>query len=88
MLGHVPAIVMNNLHFLKNKVTLCSYNDCSVCPLARKTRKPFPISVSRVTDVFHLLHIDVWGPYRVPNINGHRYFVTIVDDNSKRYGFS
>jgi len=24
--------------------------------------------------------MDLWGPYRTANLNGARYFVTIVDD--------
>lgn len=82
-LGHVPAAVMKKLDFIKNKVSICSFNDCTVCPLVRQTRKPFPVSSSRSAAVFDLLHIDIWGPYRVPTLSGHRYFLTVVDDHSK-----
>lgn len=27
-----------------------------------------------------LIHIDVWGPYRVTTYDGFKYFLTIVDD--------
>ena len=29
---------------------------------------------------FDLIHFDIWGPYAVPTIVGHKYFLTIVDD--------
>nr|GLL16767.1 uncharacterized protein LOC109150247 [Ipomoea trifida] len=32
---------------------------------------------------FELLHMDIWGPYRVATIHGHLYFLTIVDDHSR-----
>ncbi|KAL3366031.1 hypothetical protein AABB24_010928 [Solanum stoloniferum] len=55
---------------------------CRSC-LFYKTRKPFPHSVTRSTKKFQLLHIDIWGPYKVPNNAGHRYFLTVVDVHSK-----
>nr|GLL46475.1 uncharacterized protein LOC109150247 [Ipomoea trifida] len=32
---------------------------------------------------FELLHMDIWGPYRVATTHGHLYFLTIVDDHSR-----
>ena len=29
------------------------------------------------------MHIDLWGPYKVPTYNGFKYFMTIVDDHSR-----
>lgn len=36
-----------------------------VCPTSIQTRLPFPVSSSRSINAFHLLHLDVWGPYDV-----------------------
>lgn len=33
--------------------------------------------------IFDLIHIHLWGPYRIPNVSGARYFVTIVDDYNR-----
>jgi len=30
-----------------------------------------------------LIHVDIWGPYSIPSIHGHKYFLTIVDDYSR-----
>ncbi|KAI3698063.1 hypothetical protein L6452_31175 [Arctium lappa] len=29
------------------------------------------------------VHLDLWGPYRVPSKEGYRFFLTIVDDYSR-----
>lgn len=42
----------------------------------------FPTSVSISTSTFDTVHCDVWGPYRVPNHDGKRYFLSLVDDMS------
>lgn len=83
-LGHIPVAVMKKLDVMKNKDLLdCSLNNCIVCPLARQTRRPFPLSNSRASDVFLLVHADIWSPHRVPTYNGNRYFLTLVDYHSK-----
>lgn len=46
----------------------------------RQTRTSFPTSYTKTTTAFHLLHVDVWGAYRVPTYNGCKFFLTIVDD--------
>ena len=33
--------------------------------------------------IFYLVHVDIWGPYSVPSVNNHRYFLTILDDCSR-----
>ncbi|XP_019236310.1 PREDICTED: uncharacterized protein LOC109216595 [Nicotiana attenuata] len=58
-LGHVPVKVMKQLDFLKDKkFSDCELNNCTVCPLARQTRKPFPLSSNRAEDIFHLIHLS------------------------------
>ena len=32
---------------------------------------------------FDLVHSDVWGPCRLPNVLGFRYFLSFVDDFSR-----
>ena len=29
---------------------------------------------------FHLVHIDIWGPYQTPSSSGAHFFLTLVDD--------
>ncbi|XP_022880549.1 uncharacterized protein LOC111397802 [Olea europaea var. sylvestris] len=31
-------------------------------------------------NIFELIHVDIWGPFHCPSIDGSKFFVTIVDD--------
>lgn len=56
---------------------------CEICHRAKQTRESFPISQNVSTKVGELIHIDVWGPYRINTFDGFKYFLTIVDDYSR-----
>ncbi|GJZ48146.1 ribonuclease H-like domain-containing protein, partial [Tanacetum coccineum] len=56
---------------------------CEVCHRAQQTRGPFPLSNHKSKKLGELVHLDLWGPYRVPNREGFKYFLTIVDDYSR-----
>ncbi|GJR90038.1 ribonuclease H-like domain-containing protein [Tanacetum coccineum] len=56
---------------------------CDVCHKAKQTREPFPLSDHKSENVGQLIHLDVWGPYRVRSKDGYRFFLTIVDDFSR-----
>lgn len=43
----------------------------------------FPVSSSSTSSCFNLLHVNVWGPFRVPTYDKKSYFVTLVDDYSR-----
>ena len=32
---------------------------------------------------FDLMHCVIWGPYHTPTYGGHKYFLTLVDDNTR-----
>ena len=44
---------------------------------------PFNTSKSISTDIFDLIHSDVWRPSSVFSIGGSQYFVIFVDDYSR-----
>jgi len=56
---------------------------CETSILAKAHRLPFERSTISTKNPFELVHMDLWGPYRTPNVNGARYFVTIVDDYTR-----
>ena len=57
--------------------------DCVSCQLGKQTALPFNISKLISTDIFDLIHSDVWGPSPVSSIGESRYFVVFVDDYSR-----
>ncbi|GKD28720.1 ribonuclease H-like domain-containing protein, partial [Tanacetum coccineum] len=71
---------------LKNKIkdlTNTSSGPCDVCHKAKQTREPFQISEHRSKSLSELVHLDVWGPYKVNSREGYRFFLTVVDDYSR-----
>ena len=82
-LGHPSDQV---LILLKNKIKdIKSINSepCDVCHKAKQTREPFPLSDHKTKNMGDLVHLDVWGPYKVTSREGFRYFLTVVDDYTR-----
>ena len=53
------------------------------CPMAKFAKLPYALGDSHATESFELIHIDIWGAYRVPAHGKFRYFLTIVDDYTR-----
>ncbi|XP_057252283.1 retrovirus-related Pol polyprotein from transposon RE1 isoform X1 [Beta vulgaris subsp. vulgaris] len=81
-LGHAPLRMISQIDSLKGFIKY-ECDTCVVCPLAKFTRLSFPISVSRASAAFEMIHIDTWGPYRVNSKNHQRFFLTVVDDHTR-----
>ncbi|KAE8731176.1 Detected protein of unknown function [Hibiscus syriacus] len=58
-----------------------SVHTCNVCPLAKQTRLSFPLSCTRSSIPFELIHIDLWGPYRISTHSGHSSYVQTPQQN-------
>ena len=52
------------------------------CQLGKQLALPFNTSESIFTDIFDLIHFDVWGPFPVSSIGRFRYFIVFIDDYS------
>ncbi|CAL8991399.1 unnamed protein product [Prunus brigantina] len=63
--------------------TVSFENNCDICPMAKQTRLPFPLSSISSNVPFALLHCDIWGPHKIKSHSGARYFLTIVDDYTR-----
>ncbi|XP_075098537.1 uncharacterized protein LOC142175517 [Nicotiana tabacum] len=79
-LRHVSSIVLKKLFPAKLANITEIINKFTVCPCAKQTRLPFPNSCIKSTVAFDLIHVNVWGPYKYATFDGHRYFLTVVDD--------
>jgi hypothetical protein len=61
-----PLLSPNNI--------VSSENNCNVCPMAKQTRIPFPLSTISTHAPFDLLHCDIWGPHKIPTHSGALFF--------------
>ncbi|XP_071704496.1 uncharacterized protein [Rutidosis leptorrhynchoides] len=41
---------------------------CDICHKAKQTREPFPLSDHKTLNIGELIHLDLWGPYKVNGI--------------------
>ncbi|KAL2902613.1 Retrovirus-related Pol polyprotein from transposon TNT 1-94 [Bienertia sinuspersici] len=78
-LGHAPIAKMKRIEGLKG-LNVNSKEECLTCPLGKFTKLPYKISKSRAKHILEMIHIDIWGPYKVATRKGHRFFLTLVDD--------
>ncbi|KAJ0558902.1 putative RNA-directed DNA polymerase [Helianthus annuus] len=81
-LGHpsdqVLAVLKGSLKINSNE-----HGPCDVCHRAKQVRVPFPLSEHKSKFVGDLIHLDLWGPYKVSSYDGFKYFLTVVDDYSR-----
>ncbi|GJS95733.1 putative RNA-directed DNA polymerase [Tanacetum coccineum] len=56
---------------------------CETCQRAKQTRESFPLSDHTSSSLGDLVHLDLWGPYKVTSPEGFKYFLTVVDDYSR-----
>ena len=56
---------------------------CEICVKAKHCREVFHGSDNKSDEVFHMIHVDLWGPYRSPTLCNSFYFLTNVDDYSR-----
>jgi hypothetical protein len=55
---------------------------CGVCHSSRQKKLPYNKSVHIAYVVFDLVNVDIWGPLSIPSIQGHKFFLTVVDDHN------
>ena len=63
--------------------TLSKSLPCDICISAKMQRLLFNKSTITTTFPFQLIHLVIWGPYKVANVCGAHYFLTIVDDYTR-----
>nr|XP_017216853.1 PREDICTED: uncharacterized protein LOC108194418 [Daucus carota subsp. sativus] len=80
-MGHVPSAVLKLLPVLSNS---CELPPCDVCHMAKQSKLSFPTSNSSSSELFDLVHADVWGPYRTKTHGNCSHFLTILEDITTR----
>ena len=57
---------------------------CRGCTLGKYTKASFPSSEHRASGILELIHSDVCGPMSTLSLSGHEYYVTFIDDYSRK----
>lgn len=61
-----------------------SLSNCISCAEGKQHRNKFPSEGSRSSKVLDLIHSDICGPMEVKSIKGSIYFVTFIDDFTRK----
>jgi len=73
--GYVRGLENSKIHSEK----------CSGCCIGKSTKAPCKqISGKQSTEILELVHSDVCGPMPVESIGGAKYFMTLIDDYSRK----
>lgn len=77
-LGHPTEQALNSL---KEELNFdnTSRPPCDVFHKDKQMRECFPFSVHSYSKLGELIHLYVWGPYKVATREGYMFFLTIVD---------
>ena len=85
-LGLIPLTKLTKLSDFFN-LRIVKGDICVTCPMANFTKLPYSTSLLRAPSIFDLIHLDIWGPYKVSCRKNRRFFFTIVDDHSRMTWF-
>jgi len=88
--GHVSA---KSLQDIKRKAMVSGFDvdmeskptKCEECIQSKLVHRPFPAeATTRAEKPGELTYSDLWGPKRTQSIGGARYFMSFVDDYSRK----
>ena len=79
-LGHPSLSRMLVLQSVLPSFSIQCTDVCTIYPLAKRKRLPFPSHNNMCNEHFSLNHVDIWGPYSICTYDGFKFFLTIVDD--------
>jgi transposase InsO family protein len=85
-LGHMSE---KGLQILAKKSHIPSTKDevldpCNYCLFGKQHRVSFSQKSERKHNVLDLVYSDVCGPFEVESLGGNRYFLTFIDDASRK----
>src|SRR4051812_10294751 len=85
-LGHMSERGMAELHKrgLLKGIKTCKLDFCKYCVLGKQSRVQFKTAKHKTEEILDYVHTDLWGPTSVESRTGHRYFVSFVDDYSRK----
>ena len=85
-LGHVGNKALQNL--IKQGVLKGAKSGridfCEHCVLGKQTKVKFGTAIHQTKGILDYVHSDVWGPTKNESLGGKRWFVSFIDDFSRR----
>lgn len=63
---------------------ICDLDKCEHCIIGKSHRVKFGKGVHSTRGILDYVHADLWGPAITQSLGGARYFLSIVDDYSRR----
>ena len=60
---------------------------CDTCELAKSHRIAYLHILNKSIEPFAVNNLDVWGPAKIPSISKAYYFVTFIDECTRRLGY-
>ncbi|GKC11056.1 retrovirus-related pol polyprotein from transposon TNT 1-94 [Tanacetum coccineum] len=79
-LGHVSDSKLKHMKDLPVVMSKSHSAECLSCLMAKFSILRYAQSDSHSTEVVELIHIDIWGAYKVATADKYRYFLEIVYD--------
>ena len=85
-LGHAGDKSLKTLsdQRLLKGVIPCKLEFCEHCVKGKQIRVKFGTSIHNTKGILDYVHSDVWGPSKMASLGGKHYYVTFVDDFSRR----
>ncbi|KAM1003335.1 hypothetical protein ACFX2C_003672 [Malus domestica] len=85
-LGHAGEKALQGLvkQCLLKGAKACKLEFCEHCVLGKQTRVKFGTAIHHTKGILDYVHTDVWGPSKNASWGGSHYFVSFVDDFSRR----
>ena len=86
-LGHAGEKSLQTLarQGLLKGVGTCKMEFCEHYIIGKKTKVKFGTTTHCTEGILDYVHTDVWGPTKTASIEGNHYFVSFIDDYSRRY---
>jgi hypothetical protein len=87
-MGHIGEKGLRAMH---NKGMVEDFPECNLevdfcehCIYGKQSRVRFPSGATRENGILELVHSDVFGPVSVPSLGGSMYYVSFIDDFSRK----
>lgn len=86
ILGHMSEKGLKKLekHKLLSKDSLEDLLFCEHCIFGKKTRVSFKADIQNTKGKLDNIRSDLWGPSRTPTLGGNKYFITLIEDFSRK----